>query len=372
MVFYASYYATKDSNRFKNYAGEDKVDYICNALNSIGESVLVLSSSKTNAKHFAKREKQHLFGTTDLLYFSSLPKKGMVFHAIDVIWGYLQLFIFILLFVQQSDTVIVYHSLGYRGLWSFLRKLKKFKYILEVEELYQSFKAANSSYKKHEKKVFRHPDAFLFSNQILADEINKDKKPAVIVNGIYKSNHRKTGICIKRVVYAGSLEAQKGVDYIIPVAEYLPPDYEIHIIGFGSASDIQRVKDKIDCSSGNISYDGVFKGEAYIHFLQTCGIGLCIQDENDVFNKYEYPSKVFSYLSNGLQVVANDLIQLRQSEVFPYLHISKSKSAPDIAEAIINCSQCFLDTTDVMEKLDHCFKQNLKLILRGSEENVHE
>lgn len=301
MVNYAAYYSTKDSGRVKNYAGEDKVDYICKAINEIGEAVLILSNAKTTGKSYAKKEKQHLFESTDLLYFSSLPRRGIVLHAIDVIWGYIQLLIFVLLKVKETDTVLVYHSLGYRGLWALLRRIKRFKYILEVEELFQTIKASNSGYKKHERNVFKYPDAFFFSNALLEEEINKGHKPAVIINGVYKANERQMkprGVV--KAVYAGSLEKQKGVDYIIPVADYLPTGYEIHIIGFGSDSDVNRIENLIAQTKGNVSYDGVFKGEAYSEFLQSCSIGLCIQDENDEFNKYEYPSKIFSYLANGL------------------------------------------------------------------------
>lgn len=366
MVYYAAYYSTKDSGRVKNYAGEDKVDYICKALNEVGEDVLILSNAKTTERRFAKKEILHLFRTTNLLYFSSLPRRGLALHAIDVIWGFIQLFFFVLLKVKETDTILVYHSLGYRGLWGLLRKIKRFNYILEVEELFQTFEASNSSYKRHEHTVFKHPDAFLFSNALLEEEINKGHKPAVIINGVYQATERlvKPGEGVIKAVYAGSLEKQKGVDYLIPAADHLPVGYEIHIIGFGSDNDVKRIEGLIAQSKGKISYDGVYKGEAYIEFLQSCDIGLCIQDENDEFNKYEYPSKIFSYLSNGLQVVANDLIQLRKSEVFSYLHIAANKEPTAIADAIMSCEGNSIEASEVLNKLDKDFKEQLKMIIR--------
>ena len=366
MVYYAVYYSTKDSGRVKNYAGEDKVDYICKAINEIGEKVLLLSNAKTTENRFAQRERQHLFLNTDLLYFASLPRKGLVLHAIDVLWGYVQLFLFVLFRVKQTDTILVYHSLGYRGLWGILRRIKKFNYVLEVEELFQTFEASNSSYKKHERKVFKFPDAFLFSNALLAEEINDDNKPYGIINGVYKGlvDQRHSNGSKVRAVYAGSLEKQKGVDYIIPVANHLPDRYEIHVIGFGSEKDLERIEELIKQTKGNVSYDGVFKGEEYTRYLQSCDIGLCVQDENDEFNKYEYPSKIFSYLSNGLQVVANELIQLKNSDVFPYLHIAKGKEPLEIAEAIIQCEGNCISANEIMDNLDEHFKEQIKKLLR--------
>lgn len=371
MIFYAAYYSTKDSGRVKNYAGEDKIDYICHVLNNIGEDVLILSNAKTTKREYAKREIIHLFSHTQLLYFASLPMINKPIHALDVLWGYLQLIVFVIFKVKKDDTVLVYHSLGYRGLWGFLKRIKKLNYILEVEELYQTFKATVSGYKKHENEVFKYPDAFLFSNIFLEEKINNNKKPFAIINGIYQSNDfvKKQRNKTIRVVYAGSLEKQKGVDFIIKTASYLPKEYELHIIGFGSNNDIDRVKSLIqNCTTennANITYDGVFKGQEYLSFLQSCDIGICIQDEKDDFNKYEYPSKIFSYLSNGLQVVANNLIQLQRSAVYPYLHISNSTKPKDIAKAIMSCKNNYIDSTTILEKLDNDFKTHLKQIIKG-------
>lgn len=369
MVYYAAYYSTKDSERVKNYAGEDKVNYICEALNDIGQEVVILSNAKTMESKFAKRIIISLFPKTKLLYFASLPKTNTLVHVVDVIWGYLQLFFYVIKNVKQTDTVLVYHSMGYRGLWRLLRRIKRFNYILEVEELFELFEANTSSYKKHEKKVFRYPDKFLFSNPLLEEEINTSNKPSAIISGIYKVNTNNDLKKIQKqtpvkIVYAGSLEKQKGVDYVIKAASILKNEGEIHIIGFGSDLDIKRVTQLISESDGNVSYDGAFKGEQYIQFLHSCDIGVCIQDENDEFNKYEYPSKVFSYLSNGLQVVANNLIQLQKSEIYPYLHIAKSKEPEDVVAAIKSCNLKLFDSKEVLEKLDKKFKTNLEKLIR--------
>ncbi len=369
MVHYAVYYSTKDSGRVKNYAGEDKVDYICHALNDIGEKVIILSNAKTTRRKYAKREKTLLFGATELLFFSSFPNLNILTHAIDVVWGYIQLTLYVLIHVKHSDTVLVYHSMGYRGLWRFLRLIKRFNYILEVEELFQTFEANTSGYKKHEQTVFKYPDAFLFSNSFLEKEINIHSKPSAIINGIYKPNdiehtRRNRKIDEIRVIYAGSLERQKGVDYVINAADQLPNNYIMHIIGFGDKEDIKRVNDLINNSRGKVSYDGVFKGEEYTKILQSCDIGVCIQDENDEFNKYEYPSKIFSYFSNGLQVVANDLVQLRESVVFPYLHIAQTKKPEDVAEAIISCKDSAINAQEILRRLDLQFKKQIVKLIR--------
>ena len=74
MIYYAVYYSAKNSKRVKNYAGEDKIDYICQAMNDIGEDVILISNAKTTQRKFARSESIQLSEHTKLLYFSSLPQ----------------------------------------------------------------------------------------------------------------------------------------------------------------------------------------------------------------------------------------------------------------------------------------------------------
>ena len=63
-VCYAVCYSTKGSGRVKNYAGEDKIDYICRALNEIGEDVVFIFNAKSTERKIGKRELLSLFCKT--------------------------------------------------------------------------------------------------------------------------------------------------------------------------------------------------------------------------------------------------------------------------------------------------------------------
>lgn len=369
MVHYIAYYSTKDGDRIANFAGEDKIDYICEALISIGNKVRIISNVKSK-KQYLPTEIVMLETGAELRMFASLPYINIVTHAIDVLWGYIQLICYILKHVKKDDTVLVYHSLGYRNLFSKLRRIKKFRYLLEVEELFQYIDAAKSSFKSKEDVVFEVPDGFLFSNEILANRVNIKNKPSVIINGIYKIQKSFTEDKDENhihIVYAGTLERQKGVDYVIKVAPFLPEKYRMHIIGFGSEKDIKRVKGLIEQSNLEnqcvVSYDGLYKGDEYLKFMQNCDIGICVQDEADEFNKYEYPSKIFSYLSNGLQVVVNNLEQVANSSVAPYLIISDSTNPKDIAKAILDSKGQQIKSEELLKLLDKEFKKEMHSLI---------
>lgn len=373
MVHYVAYYNPKNEakRRVANYAGEDKIDYICDTINRIGEDVTILSNTKSTIKKFLKRTEYKVSKKKKIVMFSSLPSTNRLMHAIDVLYGYIQLTTYLIKNVKKNDVVLVYHSLGYRNLFKYLKKIKKFKYILEVEELFKYIKEANS-FKERENIVFKYSDAFIFSNSILEKKINKQSKPSVVVNGVYKNEKRivekiKNGK--KIVVYAGSFEEQKGVDYIIKSAQYLDEKYEVRIIGFGSKADINRIMKLIEVVSKKtkcqITYEGVFKGDDYLRYIQKCDIGVCIQNPDDEFNKYEFPSKILSYMSNGLNVVINKLEQIENSRISKYVTFVDGTEPQKIALSIKKTSNNKYNSKKILEILDNDFEKELKKIIKG-------
>ena len=377
MIYYVAFYTPEEEreNRISNYACEDKVDYICDVLGSLGENVTILS----NAKSVKKIQKRKVIIKNDnkkIVLFSCLPKTNIFVHAIDAFWGCLQLWAYLLFHVKKDDIVIVYHSLGYRRLIDFARVLNRFKYILEVEELYQYIDEANN-YKKKEGNIFKKPNGFIFSNDIIKERINKHNKPSVVINGIYKNSPRlfdgplNTKDCI-RVVYAGSLSKQKGVDYVIKSAEFLGEEFEIRIIGFGTDNDLSRIREVIDSTrkktKASLSYDGVLKGNEYNGYLQKCRIGVCIQDPSDEFNLYEFPSKIFSYLSNGLSVVVNRLQQIERSQIRSFVTVSEDTSPQSIADAIKRACLNTPKNNTILDSLNDRFSRELGLLLKGGKQ----
>lgn len=374
MIHYFAFYSGNTSNskiRTSNYAGDDKIDYICSAITDINEPLTLVSNARS-LHGYLPYERKNISDVYKRVYFASLPKSNVFGHTINVLFGFIQIIWYVIFNVKNGDTVLVYHSLGYRNIFSILKRLYGFKYILEIEELFEFFESSNS-YKKNEARVFKAPDGYLVSNKFINNRINLDNKPAVVINGIYRIEKKR---CEQYkndkvvVLYAGNLEKQKGVDYIIRSASCLSSKYEIRIIGFGTESDIERISNLIKqvntTSECKVRFDGALKGEAYIEYCQMCDIGICVQDPNDQFNLFEYPSKVFSYLSNGLKVVTNELEQIKNSDVYNYLYISKGVTPDEIAKAVIEAD---LDRgkkpDDILLFLDNKFKKELKEVLKG-------
>lgn len=374
MVYYVAFYARpEDKNRRQNLAGVEKANYIVKIFSELGYDVTILSNAKTLEKKEKRVERVCLDSKGISLYtFTSWGKGNRIKDVANAVYGLIQLFFFFLLHVKEEDIVCVYHSMGYRGIFKLIRKFRKFKYILEVEELFQYFEANNSGYKKKENGVFREPDAFIFSNKIIADEINIKKKPQVIVNGVYKNEKRisdkeiQSGSDTLKLVYAGSLEPQKGINIIMDIVEHLDEDIETRIIGFGSEDDVKYVTNRISAlnlSGKEIKFDGTKTGKDYREYLQQCDIGLCVQDDTDIFNRYEFPSKVISYMANGLNVITNDLIQIKTCELADYINIVVSRDAAEMASYINKRLFKFIDAHEAIEKANIDFRDGLKSLV---------
>ena len=80
--------------------------------------------------------------------------------------------------------MLVYHSLGYAGMVRLLRKLKKFRLILEVEEVYGDVSGREWDRRK-EFRLFSVADAYVLPTQLLNETINPGKKPYVLLHGTY-------------------------------------------------------------------------------------------------------------------------------------------------------------------------------------------
>ena len=164
-------------------------------------------------------------------------------------------------------------------------------------------------------------DKFVFSTDLLNDKVNGQKKPHLVIYGTYRcepvmsERHKDNKV---HVVYSGTLDPNKGgAMAAVGVAASLPSTYRVHILGFGNPGEVQAIKElceEISSKGGAVvSYDGVLKGSAYIDFLQTCQIGLSTQNPDAAFNNTSFPSKILSYMSNGLQVVSIDIEAVRRA-----------------------------------------------------------
>lgn len=273
--------------------------------------------------------------------------------------------------VKKDDIVVVYHSLANMKLVKYIKKNITDKIVYEVEEIYGDV-INDEKAKIKELKAFKNASSYIFSNDYLNSIINTKQLPYVTCYGtyeiptLYKEAFNDNLI---HCLYAGTLAQNKGALNAINVAKYLPNNYLIHILGFGSEKDIADIKNAVNevnnsYGTTKVIYEGLKLNEEYLKFIQKCQIGLCTQNIDAAFNTTSFPSKILSYMSNGLEVVGVNIAAIKNSKVGQYIQFYNVPDEKEIANAILNINlNAKSNNVDVVKELDKEFKEDLKDML---------
>lgn len=273
--------------------------------------------------------------------------------------------------VKKEDIIVVYHSLANMKLVKYIKKNVTDKIVYEVEEIYGDV-INDEKAKIKELKAFKNASSYIFSNDYLNTIINTKQLPYVTCYGtyeiptLYKESFNDNLI---HCLYAGTLAQNKGALNAINVAKYLPNNYLIHILGFGSEKDIADIKNAVNevnnsYGTTKVIYEGLKLNEEYLKFIQKCQIGLCTQNIDAAFNTTSFPSKILSYMSNGLEVVGVNIAAIKNSKVGQYIQFYNVPDEKEIANVILNINlNAKSNNVDVVKELDKEFKEDLKAML---------
>lgn len=374
-IFYMAYYNSTNSSERRNavLSSVNKMNYICEALEHNGYNTEIVSASGATEKKFYKSKKVKLTDKTTLKLFSSLPRLNRIVSVIDRVILKTKLFLYMIKNTNKDSIVMVYHSLGYMSLVKRLKKLKGFKLIIEVEEIYGDVIGDEKTSQK-EYDFFKIADGFIFPTELLSEKVNTEKKPEVIIYGTYHIEKEMPKLFSDgkiHCVYAGTLDPRKGG--AIASAEsalFLNENYHIHILGFGNEKEKAEMLNTIDSiskkSKAKITYDGLLSGEEYIKFIQSCDIGLSTQNPNAKFNDTSFPSKILSYMANGLRVVSVRIPVVEESGIGKCVYYYDEQTPENIAKAIksIDFSEEY-DSRKTIGVLDKAFICDLKTMLKG-------
>lgn len=377
-IKYVAFYDTRNNkvdNRQFGLAAINKIDYICSALVRNDYEVEIISPSWTNNKSgFYKGTKKRIADNITLKTFSSFGGRSRFVRILKYMFSLIQLFFYLLTSTKKDEIVIVYHSVILSLPIRLAKMLKGFNLILEVEEIYQDAQLLSNFMKKSEYKIFSSADKYIFATEMLNEKINSTKKPSITIYGAYNVEEVQKGKFDDgktHIVYAGTFDPRKGgAIAAVTSAKFLSSKYHLHIIGFGTDEQkrelISLINEVSEKSNAKVSYDGLLKGKEYISFLQKCDIGLSTQIPNAVYSDSSFPSKILSYMANGLRVVSVRIKVIELSAINDEVYYYDKQEPKSIAEAIMNIdfSQPY-DSRKLISKLDDEFTKNINKFLRG-------
>lgn len=372
-MFYISYYTTPDDVRASSPAANAKTLSISKALADVGESVKIISTC-TVAKSGRGFVRGRTFSVCENVTCRQTPFfiTGFgPFRRLQYVMANVYLFLVLVLFAKKDENVLFYHAVERASVVALAKKIKKFRLILEVEEVYANASKLSEREIEAEKRDISVADAFIFPTEMLNDVVNKKNLPYAIIHGTYDVEtvlNQQSDDKI-HVVYAGTLSKIKGGAYAAAEsARFLGEKYSVHILGFGNNEQVEEIKslaERISAESGcRVSYEGCLNGEEYLRFIQACHIGLSTQNPQGNFNDTSFPSKILTYMANGLQVVSARIPVVEGSDVDAYMNYYDSQTPESIAAAIKNVDlDNSIDTREIILKLNKKFKEKVKEVL---------
>ena len=370
---YIGFYDRELNRRAMCLAATNKMDYICEAINWAGEKVTIVSCGMITEEVIAENEEIISDAITVKYFKSSKQSKNKLKRIYNVFMQNIRLFFYLMNNVSANEKIMVYHSLALMRCLYIAKKIKSFKMILEVEEFYNDVRLKSNASKSMEKKFIECADAYIFPTKLLNEKFNSYNKPVVITHGTYKiESDRNVSFQDGKihVVYAGTFDPRKGgAIAAVGSAEFLPENYYVHIIGFGNEIEINNIKALVkkvnEKSKATVTYDGLLSGEEYIQFLQKCQIGLSTQNPDADFSATSFPSKILSYMANGLRVVTIRIPAIETSDIGNDVYYYDKQEPEKIAKVIMSIN--FNDGYNGRERikeLDEIFKTELQELIR--------
>ena len=376
-ITYVAFYDRIDSTvkRLWHASAVSKIDAVCRTLTRAGFDVDIVSTSGVTEPKLRlyKGKTQEIAPGVRLRTFFSWGGRGTLLGNARSVWHLLCMFTYLLRHCGKNDTVLAYHSPSYFCFLRLAHKLKKFRLILEVEEIYQDVADLGSGARRRsEKRNLAAADAYLFSTQALNERINTHKLPYAVCLGTYHAEPQH----VQRfpdgkihVVYAGTFSPDKGgAASAIDAALHLPENYHLHICGFGKEHEISAIRQRLDrtaIGAKAATYHGLLLGPEITLLLQQCHIGLNTQNPSAAFNASSFPSKILKYMANGLTVVSCRTPVLTASAVGGHLTYYNEQEPAEIARAIMAAP---LDTgsRELLDRLDRRFTAELRALICGS------
>lgn len=370
-AFYIGYYATQDKSeveRVNSPAASNLMDYVASVISSRLKTTIISASWSTAGLGYYRARATKNCDNIKVLFPPSIGVGAVIFKLISILLAQVWLFAYLMLKAKKNTLVVVYHAPTLFWPVYLSKKLRSYKLVLQVCEIYSDV-ATQPIYKKiFEKKLIQIADRYVISTELLINHPLLKKKPYSVCSGVYRSqpavssppNDGKI-----HVIYSGIIDSLKqGAMNAVSAAEYLDANYCLHIIGFGADEDILDLKQKIininALGKCTVIFSGMKSGASYVDYLQRCHIGLSTQSSGGNFNNSSFPAKIFSYFGNGLQVVSVNTLAISQSYISTQIKFYDIGNPRNIAEAIHTASVSLNSRSsfDLMKTLNLKFEED--------------
>lgn len=372
-IKYIGFHHCYDQILRKNFglAGTNKMEYVAKVLDKdLNIDVELVSPSWYSSDSQLSNNATNLY-FKKISYPFSLKSRNKFFGILNIIYSNSWLFFYLLLRVKKGEKILVYHS-PWLGIPLILaKKIKNFKIILEVEEIYSKVWKLSKFIESVENKLFEISESYIAVSDELAGIL--PDKPKVVLYGSYwqvnVNKELKNKSDTIEVVYSGAIDSYLGGAFnLAKCGRYLNDNINIHILGYASEDEIKKLKNLIfevnrEAERQVVQYHGLMVGENFNAFLQSCHIGVNPQNEGSHMDS-AFPSKILNYLSNNLIVVSTNVLGVRKSKIENNIIFTKDDKVESIAETLNGIKlNDKINTLEIVSKLECDFISNLNYLL---------
>lgn len=246
---------------------------------------------------------------------------------------------------ERGEEILVYHSMKLVIPIHILQIIGRVRILLNVGEFFQTLYPMKRWKQVLEKRYIKSAGRYIFVTRLLVDQVKALRKEPfeyVLLYGPYEREpvigNQEEKSEITRLLYVGKISADKGIDRTLALAKYLDGNYEIRILGYCETYDEEKLKTSIELSNESnlckIIFDGLKYGDAYKEYVQNCHLGLVLQDMDASYNDNSFPSKILSFLANGLEVIAPNIPTIGTSPLGDALYLYENENPSNIANLI--------------------------------------
>lgn len=376
---YVGFYDFSDSrNRGRNccLAATNKMDYVCSAIVRAGYNVQIISPSWIGERGNGKYEKQQTVKVDDDISVTFCPSwrtSNKIAGYIKIIFSLNWLFLYLLFKARKNEKILVYHTSWLSIPIRMVNLFKRFKLVLEVEEIYGKVWKNKKLLNMMENGLIPSADYYILVSDLLAKILGISQ--SIILYGGYVYIDKKANDTNKNghinIVYAGSIDTTRNAAFnIVETVKYLNNNYIVNILGFGGEEQIQKLKQQILDMNNTLKreaclYHGIKPEREFTKFLHSCQIGVNSQMVGDYFNT-AFPSKILTYLSHNLIVVSTPIKSVVESALSDMINFADSDSPEDIAKAImaVDINHPY-DSMARIKELDEKFVDDIGKLLKG-------
>ena len=350
-----------------------KIDYIAQTVKATGKEVHLVSIAPSTKGCFSGCQK-----TVDAqekhIYLPSVMCSSRVLGKLCFVINQLLILCYLLKTVKKEDSLLVYHSL-YNRIWlNLYSRIARRDIILQIEDVFSELTPENKRFQTMEWNLLQRMKKCICVNDLVYQSLQHVPQKIVSYGSyLLPQNYDippHEGI---RLVYAGVIEQERKAAFLsVEAMEFLPPQYELHVLGFGSAEDLAALEAKIEAVNAKlgrqaVSYHGRLSGAQYWQFLQGCDLALSTHaytEDSLASANHTFPSKVLTYLANGLGVVAQKLNVLASSSVSDFFTFYENPNPVEIARAILDAPMVGREVPrKKIEDLDRRFVQQMEELL---------